>query len=97
MRVLSVPVVDSFPTVVCLPVTQIDPKTDQIPGFETRKDYEESWYMPSIAKAIRRYREEEEETTKNENKVRNDDNGDDYEKGSDFTIMSESSNVVKDE
>ena len=54
--------------------------------------------MPSIAKAIQRYREEEEEeTTKNENKVRNDDNVDDYEKGSDFTITSESSNVVKDE
>ena len=53
--------------------------------------------MPSIAKAIQRYREEEDETTKNENKVRNDDNVDDYEKGSDFTITSESSNVVKDE
>ena len=53
--------------------------------------------MPSIAKAIQRYREEEDETTKNENKVRNDGNGDDYEKESDFTIMSESSNVVKDE
>ena len=63
MRVLSVPIVDSFPTIVCLPVTQIDPKTDQIPGFETRKDYEESWYMPSIAKAIQRFREEESSGT----------------------------------
>ena len=63
MRVLSVPIVDSFPTIVCLPVTQIDPKTDQIPGFGTRKDYEESWYMPSIAKAIQRFREEESSGT----------------------------------
>ena len=65
MRVLSVPIVDSFPTIVCLPITQIDPKTDQIPGFHERKDYDKSWYLTCIERAIRRSRGDGEEGTDN--------------------------------
>lgn len=50
---LSAPLVDAFPTIVAVPVTQIDPKTNQPPGLDTMK-YDKTLFEGLLAEARKR-------------------------------------------
>lgn len=68
---ISVPLVDAFPVIVAVPVTQIDPKTNQSPGF-FEMEYDDTFYADVMKRAEARYTACDQEETEEED---DDDDG----------------------